>query len=202
MSLGRVVLRTVVGGYFVGHGTQKLFGWFGGHGLDATAGMFGQLGIRPAKPQAAAAGLAEAGGGAALVLGAATPLASAAIIATMITAIRKVHFRNGPWVTDQGYEYNLVLIAAAAALAEAGPGRPSVDALTGGDRTGPKWALIALALGALGSVSADAISSRFPAPAAGDADAPPPSDASVDGSDGPTDGSDGPTDGSDAPAAA
>ena len=32
----------------------------------------------------------------------------------MLTAIHRVHLKNGPWLTDQGYEYNLVLIAVAA----------------------------------------------------------------------------------------
>ncbi len=36
MNFARLILRTSVGGLFIGHGTQKLFGWFGGHGLDAT----------------------------------------------------------------------------------------------------------------------------------------------------------------------
>ena len=99
MKLGRLFLRLVVGGYFFGHGTQKLFGWFDGHGLDATAGMFESLGLRPGKRHATAAGLAEAGGGAALLLGAASPLPSSVLIATMITAIHRVHLANGPWVT-------------------------------------------------------------------------------------------------------
>ena len=73
MNFGRLVARTVVGGYFVGHGTQKLFGWFGGNGLEATGGFFeSQLGMRPGKVHALAAGAAETGGGAALVLGAYT----------------------------------------------------------------------------------------------------------------------------------
>ena len=164
MKLGRLILRTVIGGYFFGHGTQKLFGWFGGHGLDATAGMFGSLGMRPPKAHAFAAGAAETGGGAALVLGAGTPLAGSVLIATMITAIRKVHGSKGPWVAEGGYEYNLVLIAALAALAETGPGSPSIDDARGSEMYGPRWALIALALGAAGSLGADAVSGRFPAP--------------------------------------
>ena len=166
MKLGRLILRTVIGGYFVGHGTQKLFGWFGGHGLDATAGMFGSLGMRPPKAHAFAAGAAEAGGGAALALGAYTPVASSMIVATMITAIRKVHWSNGPWVMNQGYEYNLVLIAAAVALAETGPGSPSIDDARGSEMHGPRWALIAIALGVAGSLGADAVSKLFPAPEA------------------------------------
>jgi putative oxidoreductase len=39
MKLCRVILRVLIGGLFVGHGTQKLFGWFGGHGLDGTGGF-------------------------------------------------------------------------------------------------------------------------------------------------------------------
>src|SRR3954451_12280460 len=129
MELGLLVLRVVVGLLFMGHGTQKLFGWFGGHGLEGTAGFFEQgLGLRPGKRHATAAGVSEALGGALLTLGAFTPLAAGMISGTMVTAIRKVHASKGPWVTEGGYEYNAVLIAAMAALAESGPGTPSVDA--------------------------------------------------------------------------
>jgi putative oxidoreductase len=164
MKIGRLILRLVVGGYFFGHGTQKLFGWFGGYGPDATGQFFEGLGLRPGKRHAVAAGAAEAGGGTLLVLGAATPLASAALIATMLTAIHRVHLKNGPWVTDQGYEYNLVLIAAAVALAETGPGSPSVDDARGSEMYGPKWAELALLLGALGAAGAKAVADAAPAP--------------------------------------
>lgn len=128
MDLGRTALRFVIGPLFVGHGAQKLFGWFGGHGLEGTGAFFEQLGLKPGKRQATAAGAAEAAGGALLTLGALTPVAAGLITGTMITAIRKVHAPKGPWATDGGYEYNLTLIAALLALTETGPGRPSVDA--------------------------------------------------------------------------
>ena len=149
MDLGRFLLRGVVGPLFVGHGTQKLFGWFGGHGVEGTGGFFESLGLRPGKRHATAAGWAEAGGGALLTLGAATPLASLLISSTMVTAIRKVHGSNGPWVTQNGFEYNLALIAAMAAITEAGPGRPSVDAALF-----PKLKGTGLALGMLGAAVA------------------------------------------------
>jgi putative oxidoreductase len=152
--MGRLLLRATVGGFFVGHGTQKLFGWFGGHGPDATAQMFEGLGLHPAPLHARAAGVAEAGGGAALALGFQTPLASSALIATMLTAIRRVHLKNGPWVTNGGYEYNAVLIAVAAALAEFGPGPISLDRLFGTERKGLGWGLFALAAGAAGAAGA------------------------------------------------
>jgi putative oxidoreductase len=152
MDLGRLALRGIVGPLFVGHGTQKLFGWFGGHGIEGTSGFFEQLGLRPGMRHATAAGWSEAAGGALLTLGALTPLAQAMITGTMVTAIRKVHAQHGPWVTANGYEYNLTLIALSAALTETGPGRPSVDsALFGDGLKGKGWALAALAAGVAGS---------------------------------------------------
>src|ERR1700712_4199418 len=104
MSFGKLALRVTLGSFFIGHGTQKLFGWFGGHGLEGTAGFFeGQLGLRPGKRHALAAGISEAGGGALLILGGpGVPIATAAITGAMATAIRKVHAPNGPWLTDAG----------------------------------------------------------------------------------------------------
>jgi putative oxidoreductase len=151
--MGRFLLRVLVGLLFVGHGTQKLFGWFGGGGLDETADAFESMGLRPGKPNAAAAGLAEAGGGVLLALGLATPLAAASLNGVMLTAIRKVHFQNGVWVTEGGYEYNAVLIAAVTLLAESGPGPISLDRSLGIERRGIGWGLAALAGGVLASTA-------------------------------------------------
>jgi putative oxidoreductase len=151
MKLGTVIVRGVLGPLFVGHGAQKLFGSFGGHGLDGTGGFFESLGLRPGRRHATAAGVSEFGGGVLLTLGALTPVASAAISGTMITAIRKVHAKNGPWVSEGGWEYNALIIAAVFAVADHGPGRPSVDAAAFPRLHGPAWAMAALAAGAAGS---------------------------------------------------
>jgi putative oxidoreductase len=164
MKLGRLILRLVVGGFFVGHGTQKLFGWFGGYGLEGTAGFFEGIGLRPGKRHATAAGIAEAGGGALLLTGAATPLAASAVTSVMLTAINRVHLKNGPWVTNQGYEYNLVLIAAALSLAETGPGSPSIDDAIGAKWHGPKWAFLSALGGVIGAVGAHIVAENGPAP--------------------------------------
>jgi putative oxidoreductase len=164
MKIGRLLLRIVVGGLFFGHGTQKLLGWFGGYGLGGTAQFFEQVGMRPGRRNAVAAGAAEAGGGAALALGFATPLAASALTATMLTAIRRVHLKNGPWVANGGYEYNLVLIAVVIALTDVGPGDVSLDHLLGIERSGPRAALAALALGTAGAVGAHVLAESAPAP--------------------------------------
>src|SRR4051794_12771265 len=144
MKLGATVIRGLVGPLFVGHGTQKLFGWFGGHGLDGTGAAFESMGMKPGKRHATAAGLAETLGGALLTLGFLTPVAATLVSGTMVTAIRKAHAQNGPWVTNGGYEYNLVLLASMLALAESGPGEPSLDSVLLPDLRGMRWALLQL----------------------------------------------------------
>jgi putative oxidoreductase len=139
---------------FVGHGAQKLFGAFGGYGIAGTAGFMESLGLKPSRLHAVAAGTAELAGGALLALGLLVPFAAAALIATMVTAIITVHARNGVWVTDQGYEYNLVLIAVFFALAGVGAGQYSLDDALGLDLASTGWALAALAAGIVGGVGA------------------------------------------------
>src|SRR5436305_7039219 len=154
MKLGRLLLRSILGATFVGHGTQKLFGWFGGHGLEATAQGFDSMGMRPGRLHALAASATETASGAMMALGFATPAAASGITAVMLTAINRVHRKNGFWIASGGYEFNLVLIAGALALAEVGPGEPSLDSVLGMDMYGPGWALAAVAGRAGGAAAA------------------------------------------------
>jgi putative oxidoreductase len=172
MKLGIALARLIIGGLMFGHGTQKLFGWFGGHGRAGTAGFFESLGLRPGDRNAVAAGASEATGGALLALGLATPLAGALISGPMITAVRTVHLPNGPWVTEGGYEYNLVLLAAAFAIVDIGPGPLSLDAALGTERSGPGWALLQLAAAAAGSAAVLKAAQGQPTPPSSPAETP------------------------------
>ncbi|MCQ6279500.1 DoxX family protein [Bacillus sp. EB600] len=129
MSIGLLLIRLVMGVAFMGHGAQKLFGWFGGYGLKGTGGWMESLGIKPGVTMALLAGLAEFVGGVLFVLGLLTPLAGIMIAGTMVVAIAKVHGPNGFWGTNNGYEFNLILIAVALGIALAGPGQYALDAL-------------------------------------------------------------------------
>jgi putative oxidoreductase len=141
----------LIGALLFGHGTQKLAGWFGGSGLQATGETFEGMGLRPGKTHAAAAGLAESAGGALLFAGLLTPLGASMITGSMAVAVHKVHGRNGIWVGDGGFEYNLVLAAAAFALAAEGPGAFSLDERLGTGRTGMPVALAELAAALAGA---------------------------------------------------
>ncbi|CAM3795222.1 DoxX family protein [Mesobacillus zeae] len=128
MDLGLLIIRLVVGLLFIGHGAQKLFGWFGGHGLEGTGGWMESIGMKPGVTMALLAGLSEFIGGILFALGLLTPLAGLMIAGTMVIAISKVHGKNGLWATQNGYEYNLVLLAVAIGIAFSGPGQYAVDA--------------------------------------------------------------------------
>lgn len=154
MDLALLALRAVVGLLFAGHGAQKLFGAFGGGGLDGTADMFDNIGLRPGWLHARTAGAMEFVGGALLALGLFTPFAAAAIIAVMTAAVITVHARNGIWNTNRGYEFNLVMSAAAFALAGAGAGAWSLDDAFGFDLHGAAWAIGALVVGVIGGIGA------------------------------------------------
>jgi putative oxidoreductase len=152
MDLALLVLRLVVGLLFVGHGAQKLFGVFGGGGLEGTAGMFDNIGLRPGWLHARAAGTAEFLGGALIALGLFTPFAAAALIGVMTAAVVTVHAKNGIWNTNQGYEFNLTLIAVVFALAGIGAGAWSLDNAFGFDLHGVLWAIAALVAGVIGGI--------------------------------------------------
>jgi putative oxidoreductase len=154
VNLALLGLRLAVGLGFAAHGTQKLFGWFGGHGIDGTAGFFEQIGLRPGKVHAWTAGATEFFGGLLIALGLITPIAAAGLIAVMTAAVLTVHLKNGFFVTNQGYEYNLVLAAAVFALAGIGAGQWSLDNALSIDLTGTGWALAALGAGVLGGIGA------------------------------------------------
>jgi len=127
MSYGILFLRVVVGLTIGAHGAQKLFGVFGGHGLRGTGEGFRALRFRQPLTMVLLAGTAEFAGGLLLAAGLFTPFAALAVAIVMLTSIGAVHWRNGFWATNGGYEYNLLVWATAIALAATGPGRFSFD---------------------------------------------------------------------------
>jgi putative oxidoreductase len=148
MEAGLLLIRVVLGAIMVAHGAQKLFGWFGGYGLSGTGSGLESMGLRPGRVYAAVNGVAEFGGGTLLVLGLLTPLGAATVAGVMLVAIATVHWTNGFFNTRGGYEFNLLIIATAIALATTGPGEISIDHFAGWTLAGPAWGLGALGISA------------------------------------------------------
>jgi len=150
MTEGLLVLHVFVGLLFAAHGAQKLFGAFGGPGIEGVTGFMGSLGLEPARFHGVASGVIEFAGGLLIALGLVTPVAAAALIAVMVTAVLTVHLANGFFNQDGGVEFNVLLIAVLFALSAIGPGDASLDAALGIDLAGFGWALGALAVGVAG----------------------------------------------------
>jgi putative oxidoreductase len=147
MSYGLLLLRLFVGGAFIGHGTQKLFGWFGGYGPQGTGGYFSSLGFHPGVTLAVIAGLSEAVGGSLLALGLATPLACGMIAVVMLNAIFAVTLKRAFLA---GSELELTYLVVAVSLAATGPGRISLDRAIGWDDniSGLWWGVLVAAAAA------------------------------------------------------
>lgn len=129
MSIAILLIRILLGLTFIGHGLQKTIGCFGGNGWNKTIAGFRNMGLKPPKLMAFFAALSEIGGGLLLALGLLTPLASIMIIAAMVAAIITVTGRNGYWITNNGAEYNILIIFVAIAIIIIGPGVYSLDYL-------------------------------------------------------------------------
>lgn len=122
-----LALRLPVAIIFMAHGAQKLFGWFGGYGLEGTGQWMASIGLEPGYLMALGAGSAEFLGGLALLIGLLTRPAAVALAFTMIVAIFTVHIGNGLFMSNNGYEFGLALLAASVSLALSGGGRFSLD---------------------------------------------------------------------------
>lgn len=95
------------------------------------------------------ASLTELGSGIALVIGFATPIAAAALVALMVVAIVVAHRHNGYFIfrPGQGWEYCAAILTVAVVIALLGPGKWSIDSAL--NLTYSNWAsfTVALALG-------------------------------------------------------
>jgi len=128
-SYAPLALRLAAGVIFAAHGAQKLFGWFGGYGLEGTGQWMASIGLEPGNFMALMAGGAEFFGGLLLILGLLTRPVAAVLAITMVVAIVAVHLPNGLFISNNGYEFGLSLLAISVSLGLSGAGKFAVDNL-------------------------------------------------------------------------
>ncbi|MBA6225895.1 DoxX family protein [Colwellia sp. MB02u-18] len=126
-SLSPLPLRLIAGLIFSAHGAQKLFAWFGGYGLEGTGQWMESIGLTPGFLMALLAGSAEFFGGLLLIVGFLTRPTSFVLAVTMIVAIFSVHITSGFFISNNGYEFALALLAMTLALFIQGGGKYSID---------------------------------------------------------------------------
>lgn len=160
-------LRIGLGSMIIAHGMNHVFG---GGRIPGTARWFESIGMRPGKVNAIAATATEFFCGTLLLLGFATPIGAAALIALMTVAIVTVHRKNGYFVfkPGQGIEYCLTVAIAAMVLGALGPGRWSIDKATGWWQYSRLEGLLIAVLLGLGSATVQLLAVyRPPKPAPG-----------------------------------
>lgn len=126
-SFAPLVLRVPAGIIFMAHGAQKLFGAFGGYGLEGTGQWMASIGLEPGYLMALLAGSAEFFGGLAILIGLLVRPAAAALAFAMLVAIFAVHIGNGLFMSNNGYEFALSLLAMSVSLLISGGGNLSLD---------------------------------------------------------------------------
>ena len=167
-DVGLLLLRLVLGLTMAAHGYNK---FFGGGRIKGTAGWFESIGMKPGTFHARVAATTEVSAGLGLAVGLLTPVTAAGFVALMLVAAWTVHRHNGFFIVKEGWEYNLVLAAAAVSLAATGAGKLSLDyALFKGTSLydllhGWPGLAIAVGLGLAGGVGQLAIFYRPPAKA-------------------------------------
>ena len=118
VDLSLLLMRVVVGVIFAAHGSQLLFGAFGGPGLEGFVKTMGPLGYPVA--------IGQFFGGLGLVVGFLCRFSAASLIVIMIGAIGTVHAKNGFFLSNGGFEYNLALIGLLAPILIVGPGKLTI----------------------------------------------------------------------------
>src|SRR5690606_15414641 len=125
-DFGLLILRVVLGLTMAAHGYNK---FFGGGRIPGTAGWFESIGMKPGMLHARIAATAEIAAGLGLAVGLLTPVPAAGFVALMLVAAWTVHRKNGFFIVKEGWEYNLVLAAAAVSVGATGAGKYSLDHL-------------------------------------------------------------------------
>jgi len=127
-TFATVTLRLALAIVMIAHGSQKVLGLWGGPGFKQfIAGNTPFSFMKPTWLWLGAAALSEFVGGILVGLGFLTRVGAFFVGCVMVTAIAGVHWPNGLFSANRGYEYPMALLGIVLALLISGGGQLSVD---------------------------------------------------------------------------
>lgn len=135
-DIAKLIARIILGVILIAHGWDK----FGITGLEGITGFFDSIGVPAAGLAAPVVAVVEILGGVLLILGAATRITGVVVALLMLGAALFAHMGAGIFVANGGWELVGAIGAGFLALAAAGAGRYSVDALIARRREQPQTA--------------------------------------------------------------
>ena len=117
-----LVLRVATGFVFAMHGYQKFSG-----GLAGVTGFLASLGFPLPEVFAVILIAVELLGGIALIVGLGTRVAAKLTTIVALVALLTVHISKGFFISDGGYEFIMLLLAASVSLMLTGGGKWALD---------------------------------------------------------------------------
>jgi putative oxidoreductase len=129
-QIAALLLRVTIGGVFLAHGLQKVFGLWGGAGPRGWWNSLARRGLRPVAFWWTMSVGAELGAAALLLVGLLTPLAAAALVGHVVVILNEKS-RHGFFNSHDGVEFPLTLGLGALTIGLLGPGSWSLDAALG-----------------------------------------------------------------------
>lgn len=120
-DLALLLIRVASAAAFLYHGSAILFGVFGGPGPAGFAGF-----THTSLLVAYLVGIAQVGGGLAMLTGIFARIGAVGIIVVMVGAIRMVHWQHGFDISQGGFEYAMTQLLIALGILAAGAGKFSL----------------------------------------------------------------------------